>query len=128
MIMLQRTHFGSQMKELKLKWVERYPPSKMTKLGMWVLLASDVLVLQRDMTPKVAPWNQYLFSRHDSRDWGFLGGVMVKNLPANAGNVGLIPGSGRSPGEGNGSTLQCSRLENPMDRRAWQAAVNGPAK
>lgn len=44
------------MKELKLKGVERYPPSKMTKLGMWVLLASDVLVLQRDMTPKVAAW------------------------------------------------------------------------
>ena len=101
----------------------------MTKLGVRVLLASDVLASpQQDMTPKVTAWNRYLFSRHYSRGWGFLGGVMVKNLPANAGNVGLIPGSGRSPGEGSGSTLQCSRLENPMDRRAWQAAVNGPAK
>ena len=40
---------------------------------------------------------------------------MVKNLPANAGDVGLIPGSGRSPGEGNGNPVQCSCLENPMD-------------
>ena len=52
---------------------------------------------------------------------------MVKNLPANAratGDVGLIPGSGRSPGEGNGNLLQNSCLENLMDRRAWWAAVH----
>ena len=46
---------------------------------------------------------------------------MVKNLPANAGDLGLIPGLGRSPGEGNGNPLQFSCLENPMDRGAWQA-------
>ena len=49
---------------------------------------------------------------------------MVKNLPATAGDVrdlGLIPGSGRSPGEENGNQLQYSCLENPMDRGAWQA-------
>ena len=46
---------------------------------------------------------------------------MVKNLPANAGNASLIPGSGRSPGEGNGYPLQYSCLGNPMDRGAWQA-------
>ena len=48
---------------------------------------------------------------------------MVKNPPANAGDagdVGSIPGSGRSPGEGNGNPLQYSCLENPMDRGAWQ--------
>ena len=48
--------------------------------------------------------------------------LMVKNPPANAGDVrdaGLIPGSGRSPGEGNGNPLQYSCLENPMDRGAW---------
>ena len=53
---------------------------------------------------------------------------MVKNLPANAGDirdVGLIPGSGRSPGGGNGNPLWYSCLENPMDRGAWQAAVHG---
>ena len=53
---------------------------------------------------------------------------MVKKLPANAGDARdsrLIPGSGRSPGEENGSPLQYSCLENSMDRRAWQAVVHG---
>ena len=53
---------------------------------------------------------------------------MVKNPPANARDAGLIPGSGGSPGEGNGNSLQCSCLENPMDRGAWQAADHGVAK
>ena len=53
---------------------------------------------------------------------------MVKDLPANAADVGLIPGLGRSPGEGNGNPLQYSCLENPMDRGAWWAAVHGVAK
>ena len=48
---------------------------------------------------------------------------MVKNLPANAGDPGLIPGSGRSRGGGNGYPLQYSCLENPMDGGAWQAIV-----
>ena len=47
----------------------------------------------------------------------------VKNPPANIGDVGLIPGLGSSPGEENGNPLQCSCLENPMDRGAWQATV-----
>ena len=46
----------------------------------------------------------------------------------NAGDLGLIPGSGRSPGEGNGNPLQYYCLENPMDRGAWQATVHGVAK
>ena len=53
--------------------------------------------------------------------------LVVKNLPANAGDMrdaGLIPGSGRSPGGGQGNTLQYSCLENPMDRGAWWAAVH----
>ena len=45
---------------------------------------------------------------------------MVKNLPANVGDAGSIPGLGRSPGEGNGNSL----LGNPMDRRAWWATVH----
>ena len=53
---------------------------------------------------------------------------MVKNLPANAGDMGLIPGLGRSPGKGNGNPLQYFGLENPMDRGAWWAAVHGAAK
>ena len=46
----------------------------------------------------------------------FHGGSVVKNLPANLGDAGLMPGLGRSPGEGNGNALQCSCLENSMDR------------
>ena len=56
---------------------------------------------------------------------------VVKHPPANAGDaggVGLIPGSGRPPGEGNGNPLQDSCLENPMDRGAWQATFHGVAK
>ena len=48
---------------------------------------------------------------------------MVKNPPAKTGDVGLIPGLGRSPREGNGNPLQYPCLENPMDRGAWQATV-----
>ena len=53
---------------------------------------------------------------------------MVKHPPASAGDPGSIPGSGRSPGEGNGNPLQYSCLENSMDRGAWQATVHGVAK
>ena len=56
---------------------------------------------------------------------------MVKNLPANAGDikdVGLIPGSGRSPGGGHGMSLQYSCLENPMDREVWWATVHSVTK
>ena len=56
---------------------------------------------------------------------GFPGGSVVKNPPANAGDRGLIPGSGRSLGEGSGNPLQYSCLGNPMDRGAWRAAVHG---
>ena len=52
----------------------------------------------------------------------------VKNLPANAGDTSSIQGSGRSPGEGNGTPLQYSCLENPMDRGAWRATVHGVAR
>ena len=54
-----------------------------------------------------------------------------KEFACNAGDMGdagLIPGSGRSPGEGNGSPLQYSCLENPMDRGAWWSAVHGVTK
>ena len=61
-------------------------------------------------------------------EWGFPGCSVVKNLPANAGDTGgldLIPGLGRSPGEGNGNPLQYSCLETSMDRGAWWAMVHG---
>ena len=56
---------------------------------------------------------------------------MVKNLPTNARDTtdtGLIPGSGRSPGDGNGTPLQYPCLGNPMDREAWQVTVHGVTK
>ena len=58
-------------------------------------------------------------------------GTSVKNLPANAGDPGdvdLIPGWERFPGEGNGNPLQYSCLESPMDRGSWWATVHGAAK
>ena len=52
-------------------------------------------------------------------------GSVVKNSLANAGNLGMLPGSGRSPGEGNGNQFEYSCLGNPMDRGAWQTPVHG---
>ena len=57
----------------------------------------------------------------------FPGGWEGKASACNAGDPGLIPGLGRSPGEGNGNPLQYSSLENPMDRGAWYAIVHGVA-
>ena len=59
---------------------------------------------------------------------GSPGGSEVKASACNAGDLGSIPGSGRSPGEGNGNLLQYSCLENPMDGGAWWATVHGVAK
>ena len=59
---------------------------------------------------------------------GFPGGSVVKNPPNNAGDMGLIPESGRSPGEGNGNPLQYSCLGNSMNRAVWRATVHGVAK
>ena len=57
--------------------------------------------------------------------WSFPGGSVVRNLPANVGDMGSIPDSGRSPGVGNGNPLQCSCLGNPMDRGTWWATIYG---
>ena len=59
---------------------------------------------------------------------GFPGGSDSKESACHTGDVGLIPGLGRSPGEGNGNPLQYSCLENPLDRGAWQAIVHRVAK
>ena len=56
---------------------------------------------------------------------GLPGGAVVKNPPDNAGDMGLIPGSGKSLGGGNGSPPQYFCLEHPMDRGAWWATVQG---
>ena len=59
---------------------------------------------------------------------GFLNGSVIKNLPVNAGDMGSIPGSGRSPEGRNGNPLQYSCLKNSMDRGAWWATVHGVTK
>ena len=59
---------------------------------------------------------------------GFPGGSEVKASASNAGDLGSIPGLGRSPGEGNGKPLQYSCLENPMDSEAWKGTVHGVAE
>ena len=59
---------------------------------------------------------------------GFPGGSVVKNPPANAGDMGLIPGLRRYPGEGNGNLFQYSFLGNPMDKGACRVTVHGGLK
>ena len=59
---------------------------------------------------------------------GFPGGSAGKESTCNAGDLGSVPGSGRSSGGGHGKPLQYSCLENPMDRGAWRAAVRGVSK
>ena len=59
---------------------------------------------------------------------GFHHSSVGKDSACNAGDLGLIPGLGRSSGEGNGNLLQYSHLENPMDRGAWQPTVHGIAR
>ena len=60
--------------------------------------------------------------------WCSSGGSDGEESSCNAGDLGLIPGSGRSPGEGNGNPLQYSCLENPVDKEAWWATVHGVTK
>ena len=60
--------------------------------------------------------------------WGFPGTSVGKESSCSTGDQGLIPGLGRSPGEGNGNPLQDSCLENPLDRGAWRARVHGVAR
>ena len=67
-------------------------------------------------------------SKQDGTNIGFPGGSLVKRIHLQCRRPGLIPGSGRPPGEGNGNPLQYSYLGNPMGRGAWQATVHGVTK
>ena len=74
-------------------------------------------------------WNIYnLILTWLHLEWGFPGDSDSKKSACNAGDLDLIPGSGRSPGKGNGNPLQYSCLENSMNRRAWWATVHGGRK
>ena len=74
------------------------------------------------------PWLSVFFNLKYPVIVGFPGGSAVKNLPASAGDSGLISRLVRCPGEGNDNPLQYSCLENSMDRGAWQATVYGVAQ
>ena len=71
---------------------------------------------------------QKLIDRRKAIDRLFPGGSVVKNMLSSARDAGSIPGSGRSPGEGNGNPLQYFCMGNPMDRGSWQVTVHGVAK
>ena len=77
-------------------------------------------------------WNQSVVPfpiwNHSNLTCGFPGGSQGKAYACNAGDLGSIPGSGRSAGEGNGHPLQYSCLGNPIDKGTWQAAVHGVAR
>ena len=87
--------------------------------------------LQVHQMPKGSAEQKRYLSTNVFAPRGFPGGLVVKNPPANTGELrdtGLIPGLGRSPGGRHGNPLQHSCLENPMDRGAWRAAVHRVAK
>ena len=81
----------------------------------------------QDCPSKLTPMGHPTYSRATST-LGFPGGSEVKASACNAGDLGSIPGSGRSPREGNGNPLQYSCLENPTDGGAWWAPVHGVAE
>ena len=70
----------------------------------------------------------YTHTHTHTHTHGFSGGSGSKESACNAGDLGLSPGLGKSPGEGNGFPLQYSGLESSMDRGAWQATVHGVTK
>ena len=87
-------------------------------------------ILSKDLFLGFPGWSSGLKSTCKCRAHGFEspGGSEVKASACNVGDLGSIPGSGRSPGEGNGNPLQYSCLENPMDGGAWWTTVHGVAK
>ena len=70
----------------------------------------------------------YIFNLKNYAVYGLLQGLSSKKSACNAGDVGLFPGLGRSPGGGHGNPLHYSCLKNPMDRGAWWATVHGVTK
>ena len=96
-------------------------------IDMWILIHYTT---RKSLTLSCLCWKGELSTVSSSSCKGhwFPGGSDGKTSACNAGDRGSIPGSGGSPGEGNGNPLQYSYLENPMERGAWQATVHGVAK
>ena len=95
-------------------------PGKNTEVGHHFLLQGIFLTQELNLCLCIAGG---FFTDQATRE-----AIEGKNLPANAGDTGSIPGLGRSPGEGNGDPLQYSCLGNPMHREAWWATVQGVTK
>ena len=105
--------------------IKTIPKKKKCKKAKW--LSEEALKIAEKR--RVAKGKRYISIYVIPRSNTFTpGGSGVKNLPANTGDTGLIPGLGRSPGEGNSNLLQYSCLENPLGRGAGQATVHGVAK
>ena len=105
---------------------------KVSPRSMWLWwwgeeLGSPLWLRFRPAFPK-QHWPVIPFGFTHSFIWGFPGGSDGKESTCNAGDPGLIPGSGRFPGEGKGYLLQYSGLENPMDRGAWWDSIHGFTK
>ena len=114
---------------------KRYPPlgyhgpsfySK--KVSKTYLHRKQILFSVNLFSQKTLFFGFFFFSFNICNKISFPGGSVVKNPPANAGNVGSIPGLGRSPRGGHSNSLQYSCLGNPMDRGAWRAAVHAAAR
>ena len=114
-------------------------PDSLTRIKL--LSTESLLLAELSYNTHMIPLKRHQFARGGLRadgriisklileTRGFPGGTLaVKNLPAKAGDAASIPGSGRSPGRGNGNPLQDSSLGNPLDRGAWLATVHGVTK
>ena len=98
--------------------------SRKRQLAQWLALTQLVVIgLKAKRFQQEAAFGSQVMLKG-----GFSDSSVGKESAYNVGELGSIPGSGRSPGEGNGNPLQYSCLENPMDRGAWQATVHGVAR
>jgi len=118
------TAFGTEEAERFPEKQERQQPRKPTLKVMGTYIEAQENILKAKKIHVIKP----LMIKYSTMLNCFPGGSDSKELPCNAGDLGSIPGSGRSPGEGNGYPLQYSCLENAMDRGAWGATVHGVAK
>ena len=105
------------------------PASNMTPREGCFTTARELWLQMSGFQYLLGEWSWVCHLTSVSLSLGFPGGAVVKNPPqGDARDMGVIPGWGRSPGEGSGNPLQHSCLENPMDRGAWRATVQGECK
>ena len=102
-------------------WSPRRRQHHLPGSGGPILPAGTLYLSSNNWGLETGPWNSCVFVIY----MGFPGGSDSKESACDAGDLGLIPGLGRSPGGGHGHPLQYSCLENPMGRGAWRASVHG---